>query len=90
MPRPEKLVITLLAIQVALPMSVMFLHPGFDKKNSLGLDFDFVLLMLGLSGFAWLAGLVSTLQLEERKSRYILWHVVSLLFGILYFALIGE
>lgn len=88
MPRPEKLVVALLAIQVILPLSVMLLHPGFDKKNALGLDFDFVIAMAVAAGFTWLAGLVFALQLEARKSRYLLGHLVTLGFGVLYFALV--
>ena len=88
MPCPEKLVLALLAIQVALPLLVMLLRPDFDKKNSLGLDFDFYIAMAAVAGFAWLAGLVFALQLETRKGLYIFGHLVSLIFGVLYFVLV--
>jgi hypothetical protein len=86
-PRPEKLVVALLIIQVALPLSVMLLHPGFDKKSSTGLDFDFLIAMAAVAGFAWLAGVVFSLQLEARKSLYVFGHLATLGFGALYFLL---
>ncbi|HEY8994129.1 MAG TPA: hypothetical protein VIM71_05680 [Lacunisphaera sp.] len=88
MPRPEKLVVGLMAIQVILSLSVMLLHPGFDKKNDLGLDFDFVIAMVVVAGFTWIAGLVFALQLEARKGRYLIGHLVTLVFGVLFFALV--
>jgi hypothetical protein len=87
MPRPEKLVVALLVIQVALPLSVMLLHPGFDKKNPAGLDFDFVLCVAAVAGCAWLAGVAFSLQLEARKGLYLVGHLATLGLGVLYFLL---
>jgi hypothetical protein len=86
--RPERLVLVLLTIQVAIPFAVLFLRPGFDKKNSAGLDFNFVLLMIAVAGFSWLAGLVFSLHLEARKGAYVAGHVASLLLAATIFFLV--
>ena len=86
--RAEKLVLTLMLLQLAMPVVVNLLQPGFDKKNSVGLDFDFWIAMAVLSGALWLAGLVFSLQLEARKGRYLLGHLITLGSGLLFFVLI--
>jgi hypothetical protein len=88
-PRSEKLVLVLMFLQVAIPLAVNLLRPGFDKKNSLGLDYDFWIAMAVLSGVLWFVGLAFAFQLEGRRIRYVLGHIVTLFFGTLYLVLIA-
>ena len=87
-PRPEKLVLALMFLQLAIPVAVNLLHPGFDKRNSLGLDYDFWMAMAVITGALWLTGLFFSLQLEARRMRYVLGHLFTLSSGLLFFVLI--
>lgn len=85
----EKLVFVLLAFQLALVVSVLVLQPGFDHPNSLGLDFDFVILALGAFVTSWLVGFVLACTLSFRRGVYVFAYLLSPLISFELVALFG-
>jgi len=81
----EKIVCCMLAVQLALAGSILVLRPGFDHPNSLGLDFDFVMLVAGVYLLVWIAGIIVACTLPVRRVWYVFLHVLSplLCFGLL-------
>jgi hypothetical protein len=82
----EKIAIGLLVLQLAMPVSIFLLHPGFDKPNALGLDFGFVIFV----GFAylvtWLTTFILACILPARRGWYICACILSpvICFGFLF------
>jgi hypothetical protein len=73
----EKTVMALLFIQPALVLLVLVLQPGFDYPNSLGLDFDFVVLVFGAYVVSWLVGFVLACTLSSRRAVYVCGYFLS-------------
>jgi hypothetical protein len=67
----------LLLAQLVPPVLVWTLRPGFDKANSLGLDWTFVEYMLGFYFAFWISGVVVSFRTGKRLPLYLLLHMVS-------------
>jgi hypothetical protein len=73
----EKPVIALLVLQLVLVVALLVLQPGFDHPNSLGLDFDFVIVLFGVFVVAWLVGLILACTLSSRRALYVCSYLLS-------------
>ena len=83
----EKVAVGLLVLQLVLPVCVVVLQPGFDKPNSLGLDFDFVI-FVGLAYLAaWLASVILSFTIPSRRGWFVLACILSPVIGIGFLAL---
>jgi len=87
MPPIEKSLIVVIIAEIVVPLSVAVLRPGFDKKNSLGLDFDFVVQMGWCFSVFWLVGFSLAAIYRKEKKRYLFTQLgmlplfLSLLYG---------
>ncbi len=72
----EKALIAITIAEIAAPLSVVLLQPGFDKKNSLGLDFDFVVQMGWCFAILWIVGMCLATVYRKEKKRYFVTYLV--------------
>jgi hypothetical protein len=84
----EKPVLALLALQIVLAFAVLVLQPGFDHPNSLGLDFNFVIVLFGVFVVAWIVGLILACMLASRRVLYVCSYLLAPLvcFGLIVLA----
>jgi len=71
MPLLEKALTAIIAAEVAAPLSIFVLQPGFDKPNDLGLDWGYVVLVFWVFAIAWLVGAVLAWSCRKKRMRYI-------------------
>jgi hypothetical protein len=72
----EKLLIAAILGEIIAPLSVILLRPGFDKANSLGLDFDFVVWMGWFFGVLWAVGCGFSWAHRKARKRYLIIHLI--------------
>lgn len=72
----EKLLIAAILGEIIAPLSVILFQPGFDKANSLGLDFDFVVWMGWVFGVLWVVGCGFSWAYRKAGKRYLIIHLI--------------
>lgn len=78
----EKTVLALLAMQLVVVLSVILLEPGFDHPNSLGLDFNFIMISAAAFATAWFVGFVLACRLSSRRWVHVCAYLMSPLLSL--------
>ena len=84
-PLSQRALVAAVAVELAAPLSVFVLQPGFDKPNSLGLDWDYVVVMFWVFAASWIVGGVLAWFCRKQRVRYLI--IQGLLSPLFAFAL---
>ena len=80
---PREIFVAGTVIAQGIPVAALvFLDPGFDKPNALGLDFGFVIAMAITFSGIWITGLVSTFSMRRHRTICITGYALLPLFWL--------